>query len=344
MISIYYGTRPEYIKLHLLYKRLKEMSVETEMVRVYQHTDLIADCHSDRDVLVKQEQSANRLNCVVASCLDGELIGKNTKMVIVQGDTATAFAVSLNAFNRKIPVAHIEAGLRTFDRCNPFPEEAYRRFISVMGSYHFCVSDLGRNHLLNERVEGNIYVVGNTVLDNIVSHRDSIEYGNKVLVTIHRRENFEIIRQWFSSIFQLARSKNDLEFVIPIHPSINKSIVEKIKEGCPPNAFMVSPLSHSDTIDLIKKCRFVITDSGGIQEESAFLKKKSIVCRKTTERQDGLGTFSVLCREPNMLKQCIDTFIDESPIPYTEICPYGDGTAVEQIAQILKKEYYENLS
>jgi len=343
MVSVYYGTRPEYIKVCRLYYRLKELSVACELVKVCQHSDLIEYCDSDRDVMV-DTQNSHRLNSIVSSCLNDEVINSDTKLVIVQGDTATAFAVSLNAFNRKVPIAHVEAGLRTYDLCNPFPEEAYRRLISVMAADHFCVSSMGKDILEREKVQGEIHVVGNTALDNIVSKRDAVEYQNEVLVTLHRRENRDQMKDWLLEIAKLAEEKQHIRFVLPVHPSVDKSVIDEIQRLSLPNFVIVSPLTHQDTIEIMRKCLYVITDSGGIQEESSFLRKKSIVCRKTTERQEGLGIFSVLCKEPKLLKNCVSSFIETSVIPSDDVCPYGDGSAVERIAQIIKGKYYEVLS
>lgn len=332
MISIYYGTRPEYIKVYPLYKQIKEMGLSVELVKVIQHTDLISTFYCDRSVkLFNNEGYSNRLSSVISSILSDDSIGVATKLVVVQGDTATAFAVALNAFNRKIPIAHIEAGLRTYDVENPFPEEAYRRFISVVASYHFCVSDSGLQNLDRERIEGKKYVVGNTVLDSLLEHRDGIAYGNKVLVTLHRRENKEHMRKWFETIEVIAQDKEHLEFILPLHPSpdaqIHKSVFSAVK--------VIDPLSHEQMIELLKECKFAITDSGGIQEESSFLKKKSIVCRKKTEREDGLGVFSVLCQTPQQLKTLVEQ-LDNDPVVDAE-CPYGDGHSVIKIVELLSK-------
>ena len=331
MIAIYYGTRPEYLKVYPLYKKMREMNIGVELVKVIQHTDLTLTFYYDRSVKIINPQGyTNRLNSVTSAVLSDDTIHIATKLVVVQGDTATAFAVALNAFNRKIPIAHIEAGLRTYDVENPFPEEAYRRFISVMTSYHFCVSESGLRNLERERIEGQKYVVGNTVLDSLLEHRDGITYGNKVLVTLHRRENKEQMLEWFKAIEDLAQQKPHLEFILPLHPStdiqIDKSILSTVK--------VVEPLSHEHIVELLKECKFTITDSGGIQEESSFFKKKSIVCRKKTEREDGLGVFSILCQTPQQLKILVEQ-LDNDPIVDAE-CPYGDGKSSERIILIIK--------
>lgn len=216
MISVFYGTRPEYIKVKLLYDKLLSAGLSAELVRINQHTSLTKDCFFDRELPVHNTDS-NRLNSVVRSCMSTEVLHKDCKLVLVQGDTATAFGVALNAFHHKIPVAHVEAGLRTFDIRNPFPEESYRRCISSLAEYHFCATQTNALTLSVERVNGKVYTVGNTSLDNLVGIECS--YGNEVLVTLHRRENTDIMDRWFSVVEEAAQQNPHLKFVFPIHPS-----------------------------------------------------------------------------------------------------------------------------
>lgn len=328
MISIYYGTRPEYIKVKLLYDKIRDCGLSVELVRINQHTTLIQDCFFDREVSVTSLFS-NRLNSVVSSALSDDVISTECKLVVVQGDTATAFGVALNAFHRKIPIAHIEAGLRTYDTENPYPEESYRRCISSVANYHFCVTPDNCSNLIREGVpKQHLYVVGNTSLDNIsgVNHR----YGNSVLITLHRRENQNQISDWFSELERAAQIHTDLNFVLPIHPSLlNSPHIKKLNR-----VKITKPMPHADLISLLADCRFVITDSGGIQEEASFLNKKIIVCRKETERNEGVGTFSFMCPSPSLLVDMIHTVASDHEV--NSPCPYGDGTATDKIVHIIK--------
>jgi UDP-N-acetylglucosamine 2-epimerase (non-hydrolysing) len=324
MISIFYGTRPEYIKLIPLYKKAKENGLSVELVRINQHTTLISGCHFDREIDVK-DTPENRLNSIISSCLVSDVFGPSTSLVIVQGDTATAFGIALAAYNRKIKIAHIEAGLRTYDRENPFPEETYRRAISLMASYHFCVSENGMSNLKTENIEGEKFVVGNTCLDNLLHKLSDIKYEDKVLVTLHRRENLNIMEEWLDEIEKCALKYQNLKFIFPVHPNMKNSPIVKNRS----NLNITDPLNHEDLIDVLTKCKFVITDSGGIQEESSFLGKKSIVCRKTTERQEGLGVFSILCKEPQDLSGIVSKIIHNYKTD--NVCPYGDGHSSEKI-------------
>jgi len=330
MISVYYGTRPEYIKVKLLYDKMVSNGMKAELVRVNQHTSLIQDCFFDREVSLTSSYS-NRLNSVVSSALSDELICSDCKLVVVQGDTATAFGVALNAFHCKIPVAHIEAGLRTYDNENPYPEESYRRCISSIAKYHFCATDSNYRNLIDEKVNGEIYTVGNTSLDNLVGIEHS--YGDEVLVTLHRRENKELMSDWFSALETVAQQNPHLKFVFPIHPSPDVLKHRHILK----TVHVLDPISHNDLVALLSRCKFVVTDSGGIQEEASFLKKKSIVCRSHTERSEGIGVFSFLCSHPNNLPNLIDSIDTDYAVNVS--CPYGNGFASDRIVTIIKEKF-----
>jgi UDP-N-acetylglucosamine 2-epimerase (non-hydrolysing) len=335
MISIYYGTRPEYIKVKLLYEKIRDCCLPVELVKVNQHTTLIQDCFFDREVSIGSS-FLNRLNQVVSSTLSDEMMHPDCKIVMVQGDTATAFGVALNAFHNRIPIAHIEAGLRTYDNENPYPEESYRRCISAIAKYHFCVTNHNYSNLLCEGIsEDNLFVVGNTSLDNL--HGICSEYGDCVLVTLHRRENQEQIAEWFSELEQAAETHKDLKFVLPLHPTLANSPHVKILK----RVSVISPLKHSDLISLLANCRFVITDSGGIQEEASFLNKKVIVCRKETERLEGIKVFIFMCPNPSLLQNMIHTISNDYHV--NAPCPYGDGTATDKIALIMKGIWNETI-
>ena len=329
MISIFYGTRPEYIKLYKLYTEMKIANFDCELVKVNQHTTLIEDCYFDRLVDISSTDN-NRLNSIVQQTLNSKLFVSNTTYVIVQGDTATSFGIALNAFHNKIKLIHIEAGLRTWDKENPYPEETYRKCISSMADVHFCVSELNKQVLQNEKVNGTIHVVGNTVLDNL--DNENVFYGNTVPITLHRRENKDRIEKVLKAIDDVALNFKHLNFVYVTHPSV--TIDKEFK-----NISVLSPQSYPSMINLLKQSKFIITDSGGIQEEASFFKKRTIVVRKETERKEGLGTFSVLAFEPICITECIRDF--DKYYEVSEICPYGDGKSVEKIIITLKKSTNE---
>lgn len=328
MILISFGTRPEWLKVKPLINVCRKNKTPVKLLFTGQHESLIEEGF-EYDYKINIKDSDNRLDSIFISVLGDDRIFDNVTKVLVQGDTASAYAVALASFHRKIEVVHLEAGLRSYDIENPYPEEFYRRCISNLASQNLCVSHVGRDNLETERAPGEIHVVGNTVLDNIPNL--NISYGPKILITMHRRENHDIMENWFSELEKLAATNPHLQFIFPIHPN------PRVKEHASvlKNVKVVDPVPHRELLQLISECRFVITDSGGIQEESSFLNKKSIVCRKATERVEGLGTFSFLCESPEQLKVLFDR-LDENPeinLP----CPYGDGKSSEKIYEILNR-------
>ena len=314
-----YGTRPEWIKLKTLIARLRE---KTDVCVLYtgQQRD-IGDFGYDRKIDITEGH--NRLNDIVLSILRADIFDGITH-VVVQGDTASAFAVALSAFNHGIPVSHIEAGLRTHDTSNPYPEESYRQMISSISSYHFCPTENDARNLVAEKRNGKIFVVGNTVIDNLPSL--VTEYSNRVLVTMHRRENLPNMGEWFSAIEILATEYSEVEFILPLHPN---PIIQKAAAVLK-NTKVVPPMSHSELLSFMATCKCIISDSGGIQEEASFYNKKVLVCRKVTERP---ANNQILIESPqnlaeafrNVNKNCI---VDEP-------CPFGDGHTSETIVEIM---------
>jgi len=196
MIALFYGTRPEYIKLKPIMESLDKRLIKYKVVQVCQHTDLIKDCKYDEEIKIYNLIS-NRLNDIICSILSHSEVFLGCKYVLVQGDTTTALAVALSAFNNKVPVIHVEAGMRTYDKNNPYPEEVNRRIISSMASIHYCATSNEKQYLINEGFdEDSIKVTGNTVIDNLKNIK--IKKTNKIILTLHRRENHDKIKECFS--------------------------------------------------------------------------------------------------------------------------------------------------
>jgi UDP-N-acetylglucosamine 2-epimerase len=274
--------------------------------------------------------SSNRLDSVIGNLMNlPDEIFDGITYVLVQGDTTSVVGLALSALHRKIKVIHLEAGLRTYDTENPFPEENNRRIVSTIASIHLCPTKQNAENLFNENINQNVFVVGNTVLDNLVDYKTKCEYTNKILVTMHRRENHDRIDEWFTEINELAKSHPELEFILPIHPNPN---VQKHKNLLT-NVTVINPLGHNDLLELLVKTRMVITDSGGIQEECSFFNKKCLVCRKVTERPESVGITSFLVEEPKHLKEIFKNHVENHVVDVES--PYGDGKSAVKICEIL---------
>ena len=318
---ICFGTRPEYIKVKSLIDNIKDVKT----CFTGQHHDLLKDIHCDyrMDFFNKTD---NKLNNILINNLSDYQFFKNIKFVLVQGDTTSAFGMALNAFHNNIKVIHLEAGLRTNDKLDPYPEELNRQLISKIADYHLCPTKKNMENLHKENIYKNVYITGNTGLDNI--SKDDCYYGNKILITIHRRNNIDIIDKWFYEINKIASTNTDLEFILPMHPNPE---IQKHK-AILKNVNVIEPLNHSNLITILKTVKFVISDSGGIQEEASFLNKKIIICRKTSERDEIIGKHGIFCKCPSELNDIFNVINENYYI--NEECPFGDGNAYKKIINI----------
>jgi UDP-N-acetylglucosamine 2-epimerase (non-hydrolysing) len=323
---ICYGTRPEYLKV----KPILEDNTFLESLFIKQHVDIINFGTATHSIEIENE-CQNRLNSIFQQVLlKAESIIEKYDNIVVQGDTATVAAIALTAYNLKKKIFYIESGLRSFDLKNPYPEEGYRQMVSRIATVNFCPTELSAQNLKNEGVLGDIFVTGNTALDNLVEHRKNSLYGKYVLVTLHRNENLIILNDWIKQIDHLAKINFRHNFVYPVHPNpLIKKAVENTKY-----IKKTEPLEHIDFIKILKNCSTVITDSGGVQEEGSFLNKKIIVCRKTTERPEGIETGHLhLCESPDKLPNIFETVMRNFTID--SACPYGDGNSASRINKIL---------
>jgi UDP-N-acetylglucosamine 2-epimerase (non-hydrolysing) len=330
-ILICYGTRPEWLKVVSLVQELTKNQLKYKTLYTGQHTD-IAPKDADYTFNIT-DTSTNRLNSIVSCTLNiPDTYFKGITHVLVQGDTTSALSLALNAFHRKLKIIHLEAGLRTYNTLNPYPEEINRQLISRIADIHLCPTQNNKNNLVKENCKGVKFVTGNTCLDNLVNITPT--YSNKILVTLHRRENHDIIKEWFVSISKLAKKYKNYQFILPLHPN---PCVQKHKNVLS-NVTITEPLNHTDLLKILAECRLVITDSGGIQEEASFLNKKVIVCRKFTERTESLNTHSFLCSAPARLNNLFNTHINSFKI--RKKSPYGDGKSSKKIISIFKKIVY----
>jgi UDP-N-acetylglucosamine 2-epimerase (non-hydrolysing) len=329
MILLTYGTRPEYIKIKPIISEFKRLGIQFKTLFTGQHKD-IANGEFDYKLVMK-DLGSNRLDSVLSNLMNlPDEIFDGINYILVQGDTTSVVGLALSALHRKIKVIHLEAGLRTNDNENPYPEENNRRIVSTLSYIHLCPTKENSENLKRENIYQNVFVVGNTVLDNLIEYQVKCEYTNKILVTMHRRENQDKIVKWFTEINNLANLYPEFEFILPIHPNPN---VQKHKDLLK-NVTVINPLNHEELLELLVKTRLVITDSGGIQEECSFFNKKCLVCRKVTERPESLGLTSFLVNEPENLSELFKIHIKDYIVDFES--PYGDGKSSEKICKILK--------
>jgi len=332
MILFAYGTRPEYIKIKPILYKLDQNNIKYKILFTGQHSDIAKFGY---DYSIHIEDGENRLDSIIQSSMNklGEIIKSEPKIthVLVQGDTTSVIAIGLSAFHHNLRVMHLEAGLRTYDNNNPYPEEINRRLVSQLVDIHLCPTIRNFDNLVNEKILGGKFVVGNTVLDNLVEYKKDCEYTNKVLVTMHRRENHHWLDKWFEEINKLAELHFDLDFIIPLHPNPN---VQKHKHLLK-NVKIIDPLSHEELIKLLVKSKIIITDSGGLQEECSFFNKKCLTCRKVTERPEAINDSTIMVKKPSDLMHIFNEHILNYEINYE--CPFGDGKSADKIVNIIKK-------
>jgi UDP-N-acetylglucosamine 2-epimerase (non-hydrolysing) len=294
-----------------------------------------------------------------------KIIGESKPdIVLVQGDTTTTFAASLASYYLKVPVGHIEAGLRTNNKYEPFPEEINRRITTQIADLNFAPTNMSKTNLLKEGVpEGKIFVTGNTVVDalynvlDIMKNTDINEKLQKkfrfllanrkfVLITGHRRESFgEGFKNICTAIRRLAEDMPEYDFVYPVHlnPNVQKPVGEILNQGKLSNIYLCEPLDYLLFIGLMKKSYLVLTDSGGVQEEAITFNKPILVMRDTTERPEGIevGAAKLIGnKQENIFNECKCLLTDNSK--YNKMAkavnPYGDGKAAERIVKVLREK------
>jgi UDP-N-acetylglucosamine 2-epimerase (non-hydrolysing) len=333
--TLLFGTRPEYLKLLPLIRIFqREGFFPFQVIWVQQHTSIDVDPVICPVVLPIQTRSENRLEDIGAQILESlPSFLKKTTHLIVQGDTATVFYSSLVAFQQGIKVIHVEAGLRTYTLERPFPEEAYRQMVSRIASYHFSPHKDSEALLQKEHVEGKIYVVGNTILDLVKSYKLSVQKGNRVLITFHRRENWGSINDCIDQVNRLVEKYSHLQFVWFLHP--NQALQTIVRDKINPRVLLENPMSHRPFADQIANCFAILTDSGGIQEEASFLGKQCIVLRTTTERSHIGAPYIQTIQKFEDIETIFPSLLDTS-LPSCSV--YGNGTSSEEIYSILKSQ------
>ena len=335
-ILISYGTRPEIIKLSPIIRELDKRGISFKTVFTGQHRELyddVKDLVPEPDfhlAIMKENQTLTDILSSISLRFGEILRSENPDLLIVQGDTSTVAISALIAFYEKVPVGHVEAGLRTYDLTSPFPEEGNRQMVSRIASYNWAPTELAAKQLKKENVD-NITVTGNTVIDACKNFNYPISYENKVLITLHRRENFGgPMEKIFSEIDLLAKEYPHLEFIFPMHPNPNVQKLRPILK----NVNIIDPLGYSEMMQLLSKVKFVISDSGGVQEECAAFGKKVLVCRNTTERPEGLDAGFAKLVHTNIVEHF--NWANKSP-KWSGANPYGDGKASQKIIETILK-------
>ncbi len=354
-----FGTRPEVIKLFPILKELRQNAMFNSLfISTSQHREMIEDLFTlfsikpDYDLDIMQDnQSLVDISTRVISRLDPLLKQHRPDMVLVQGDTTTAFIGALVAFYHKIPVGHIEAGLRSFNKMHPYPEEINRRLISLVTDLYFAPTVKNAENLRKEGIDSSrIFVTGNTVIDSllyIVNRKrqtlnyylsaDTLNSHRMILVTAHRRENWgEPLENLCHALKDIVQTYSDVHVVYPVHlnPNVRKTVFKILSNQ--ERIHLLDPLPYEPFVEAMAKAYFIITDSGGIQEEGPSLRKPILVFRKVTERPEGVATGGVkligLKRE-NMVQEA--SRLLEDSVAYQEMTtdhnPYGDGNAAQRI-------------
>lgn len=363
-----FGTRPEAVKMAPVIKMLQKHSdlIETCVCVTAQHREMldqvleIFQIVPDIDLnLMRQDQSLAALTARIFTDLDPALAAFKPDWLLVQGDTTTVMAAAILGFYNRIKVGHIEAGLRTFDKWQPFPEEINRRLAGVVADLHFAPTENNRENLLREGIaEAMIVVTGNPAIDalQIVTRqpapqttadllaRAGVVPGDRrlVLVTAHRRENFgQPIRDICHALKRLADEYlNEISLIYPVH--LNPNIQEPVQEILTgiENIILLPPIDYLDLVHLMKQATLILTDSGGIQEEAPSLGIPTLVLRESTERQEGVvaGTLKLVGTDPDRIFMEAQRLLDV-PEAYLEMSgavnPYGDGHAAEKIVAAL---------
>lgn len=356
-----FGTRPEAIKMAPLVHELRSRSAFKTIVCVTgQHRHMldqvleVFDIHPDYDLSVMETcQTLFDITTNILQSLRPVLEKENPAIVLVHGDTSTTFCTALACYYLRIPVGHVEAGLRTGDMYSPYPEEFHRQAVSLISRYHFAPTELTKQNLLKEgKKEQEVFVTGNTVVDALqttvkhdYTHPELILVGENrlVLLTAHRRENLgEPMRRMFRAIRRVVDEHDDVYVIYPVHlnPAVREEAYAAFHDAN--RIHVIEPLDVVDFHNFLSRCYLVLTDSGGIQEEASALGKPVLVMRNTTERPEGMqaGTLMLVGTQEESVYESFRMLLDDKQ-RHEQMCnasnPYGDGFASQKIADILER-------
>ena len=357
-----FGTRPEAIKMCPLVRELASRpEIESLCCVTAQHRQMLDSvlevfhCTPDYDLNIMTPRQT--LSTITSKCLlgmDEAIDALKPDLILVHGDTSTTFAGALSAFYHQVKVGHVEAGLRTWDKYSPFPEEMNRKLVSAIADLYFCPTENNRNNLLKEGITEGLFVTGNTVIDALkTTVRDDyrfatdelnhLPYGERkvLLVTCHRRENYgEPMKNIMLALRQIAEENPDVELVYPVHLSpVVREVVDKYLRGAP-RVHLIDPLPADEMHNLMARCYLVLTDSGGLQEEAPALGKPVLVMRRETERPEAVAAGTVkLCGvvQDDIVTMAERLIRDQNAYRAMAhaVNPYGDGRACQRIADAI---------
>lgn len=360
-VMVVFGTRPEAIKMAPLVLQLKKQSekFETMTVVTAQHRQMLdqvlqtfnIEPDIDLDIMIKQ-QTLTDITVKILAKLDKLLKEMKPDIILVHGDTTTTFATSLAAFYNQVRIGHVEAGLRTWEKYSPFPEEMNRQMTDAVTDLYFAPTMQSKENLIKENHdEKTIFVTGNTAIDALKLtvqenyHHDVLEpipsNHRLILVTMHRRENQgEPMRRVFRTLRQVVEAHDDVEVIYPVHlsPAVQEAAKEILSNH--PQIHLIEPLDVVDFHNIAARSYFIMSDSGGVQEEAPSLGKPVLVLRDTTERPEGVtaGTLKLVGTESENIREAMETLLTDETV-YHQMSqasnPYGDGRTSERIVEAI---------
>ncbi|MBU1626508.1 UDP-N-acetylglucosamine 2-epimerase (non-hydrolyzing) [bacterium] len=363
-VMVVFGTRPEAIKLIPVILKLKEYSekIDTFVVVTAQHREMLDqplklfNIVPDRDLdIMRDKQSLFDITSKVIKGIEKVILEENPDLMLVQGDTTTTFVSALGSYYLKIPVGHVEAGLRTYNKFNPFPEEMNRSLTGRIADYHFAPTQRAKSALLKEGIsEEKIWITGNTVIDALLMtvkkgydfddpSLRKVDFAAKKVITLttHRRESFgSPMEETLKALVDIVNRNKDTEVVFPVHynPNVRDAVKKVISSSN--RIHLIDPLDYEPFVQLLNNSYIVLTDSGGIQEEAPSLGKPVLVLRETTERPEGIeaGTAKLVGTDKDRIIREAELLLND-PYEYDKMAravnPYGDGKASDRIADII---------
>lgn len=348
-VAVVLGTRPEWIKLETVILALANLGVDVTILDTGQHDYSGSERLESLDGVItrrnaRRSRDMTRFVSETSEWLVSQLTAMMPSLLVIQGDTLSTLAGAQVAFLKGIPIAHVEAGLRSYNIERPFPEEGIRRIVSQIASLHFCATENARQNLSRSGIDSeSIFVVGNTVIDQVASQlqtfrrRERSKSPQSAIVTCHRRESWEKgLAEILDAIQELAVNNSDVEFSIIRHPNPEWEVLARAQRPWTKNVRLVEPLGHGDFLNLVLNARVIITDSGGIQEEAAFLGIPTVLARKETDRPESveIGATKIAGFDPNMIVSFATEAINGTwRVPPSNI--FGSGNAGAMVGRIV---------